>query len=223
MLTMFPHHPLRGRCRARKLRALALAAPLAALLAVPATSAASVNFGAKLHNQDGTVRQPANSQPGHTCDESGNNDPTPPCTHVAVQYVDGGAVGGHITAPKTGWITSIRVIAGEPGTLRFKLVKVHNLGAGAGTGKGQVDTVGPKVQVQGLGANDPMQIESFKVHMRVHKGDYLAVDSSSISIVTCESGSNEQLLFTPVLHLGNPFASTSTADDCTMLIQATIA
>jgi hypothetical protein len=204
-----------------RLRRLAQLTPALALLALPAAGNASVMFGAQLHNQDGTVRQPANSGP-HSCDESGNDNPTPPCTHVAIQYGDTGAAGNNVTAPKTGWITNISVVAGAPGKFRLKLVKVSGLNAPMGSAQAKVDTVGPWIHVQGLGSNYPIQMESFKVHVRVHKGDYLAVDTNSISIVTCESGSNEQLVFTPTLSLGNPLMSSSANDDCTMLIRAKI-
>ncbi len=119
-----------------------------------------VRFGATLHNPDGIVRQPATRPPGTPATSPGNRNPTPSCTHVAIQYVDGGPVGGHI--------------------------------------------------------------ESFKVHMHVSKGDYPAGNSASRSAVTCESGSNEQVLFTPTLGLGNPFVTSAANDDCTMLIEATV-
>jgi hypothetical protein len=58
--------------------------------------------------------------------------------------------------------------------------------------------------------------------LHVSKGDYLTVNSASLSAVTSESGSNEQLLFTPTLGVGNPFVTSAASDDCTMLIEATV-
>jgi hypothetical protein len=187
-----------------------------------AAAAAPVRFGAVLRNADGTVREPANSNPPHTCDESGANAPTPACTHVAVRYGDTGAVAGHVTAPRTGYITRISLISGSAGAVRVKLVRARSIDFGQGSGQAKLDTSGPTLHLRGLGFSTPAQIESFKVHVRVHRGDYLALDSASLSALTCTSGSTEQLLFSPVLQVGGGFADSSSADNCTMLVQATI-
>ena len=197
--------------------ALAAVAAMAALLLVPAASLAqTAKFGSNLN------REPANSLPAHTCDTSGQNNPTPTCTRVGVQYMDGGAVNGHITAPISGWITRIKLIAGGPGSLRVRVVRLHNLDLGNGVGYAQARARSRKLYYQGHGFDPTNKVESFNVHLRVHKGDYLGIDSSSTSALACTQGSTTQLIFSPKLVNWDPLRPNSSYDDCTLLVQAKI-
>ena len=197
--------------------ALVASAAMAALMLVPAASLAqTTKFGSNLN------REPANSLPAHTCDTSGQNNPTPTCTRVGVQYMDGGAVNGHITAPISGWITKIKLIAGGPGSLRVRVVRLHNLDLGQHTADGQARARSQKLYYQGHGFDPTNKVESFNVHLRVHKGDYLGIDSSSTSAVACTQGSTTQLIFSPKLVNWAPFTPASDYDDCTLLVQAKI-
>ena len=209
--------------KARITRTAPLAA-VVALMAVPAVSQAQTyTFGSRLDHE------PSNSAPGHNCNEDGNNDePTPACTRVAIDKSI--AVPGGLTAPKSGTIVKFRVRAGAPGDLRFRLAHMKSLGfdqslsetVGIARGAG----TGPKVHVQGLGFRDPEQgegnpVETFPAHLKVHKGDYLAIDSSSNSTLYCSSGGPNQMIFSPKLgKVGGPYATSSKTDGCELLVQA---
>ena len=205
---------------------IARTAPLAAivaLMAVPAVSSAqSYTFGTRLDHE------PSNSAPGHNCKEDGSDDVTPTCTRVAVDQSD--AVPGGLRAPKSGTIVKFLVRAGAPGDLTFRLARVKNFAfdqnMGGYSALGQGGGSGPTVHVQGFGFRDPEQgegnpVESFKAHLKVKKGDYLAVDSATNSTQYCASGGAKQLIFTPKLGKKNgSFAKTTTYGGCDLLVQA---
>jgi hypothetical protein len=185
------------------------------LLCTPAIGQAKTyTFGTRLDHE------PSNSAPGHTCREDGSEDPTPACTRVAIDQGD--AVAGGLTAPRTGTIVKFRVRAGAPGTLTLRLAQLRNLGfdpslgdfAGFGKGAG----TGPTVQVAGRGFDEANPVEEFPAHLKVHKGDYLGVDSAATSVLYCASGGDKQLIFTPTL--GGSFATSSTTGGCDLLVQA---
>jgi len=205
-------HKTNRRLGRRMLVVMALGA--AALMAIPATGFAAAKFGANLHTSSGTVTQPANSSPAHYCDPI----PGDPCTRVAIAFGDTGAINGNVRAPKDGVIDKIKLVAGTVGHFRLQLAKVKDLNQG--TGKAKVVEQGPKIShgssVQGLG----YKIQTIDVNVPVQKGEYLAMKSKRTSVLKCQSGSTEQLLFQPPLHLGDPFQPNESDDDCTMLLQA---
>ncbi len=185
------------------------------LLCLPAIGhAQSSTFGTRLDHE------PSNSAPGHNCREDGSEDPTPLCTRVAIDQSD--AVPGGLTAPRNGTIVKFRVRAGAPGQLTFRLAKLRDLGydstlgdyVGFGKGAGR----GPTVQVAGRGFDEANFVEEFPAHLKVHKGDYLGIDSTSTSVLYCASGGDKQLIFTPTL--GRSFATSSTTGGCDLLVQA---
>ncbi len=199
----------------RLVRLISAVAALAALLLVPAAShAKTYTFGTRLDHE------PSNSAPGHNCREDGSDDPTPPCTRVAID--EGAAVPGGLTAPRNGTIVKFRVRAGAPGQITFRLVRLRNLGydatlgdfAGFGRGAG----VGPTVYPQGRGFYDYKPVEEFPAHLRVRKGDYLAIDSTSTSVLYCSGGGNNQLIFSPALTPS--FAISTQSEGCDLLVQA---
>ena len=81
---------------------------------------------------------------------------------------------------------------------------------------------GRTLRVQTIGEGPPRTVDSFAVGLRAHQGDYLAVESSSISAMRCEGGDTEQLLFQPPLQPFGAWEQSETFDDCTLLVQATI-
>ena len=195
--------------------ALSAALALLALLLMPAIGHAKTStFGTRLDHE------PSNSAPGHNCKEDGSDDPTPACTRVAIDLSD--AVSGGLRAPQNGTIVKFRVRAGAPGQLTFRLAQLRDLGFDqslgeyAGFGKG-VGT-GPTVQVAGHGFDEANPVEEFPAHLKVHKGDYLGIDSTSTSVLYCASGGSKQLIFTPTL--GGSFTTSSTTGGCDLLVQA---
>jgi hypothetical protein len=199
----------------RLVRLISAVAALAALLLVPAAShAKAYTFGTRLDHE------PSNSAPAHNCREDGSEDPTPPCTRVAID--EGAAVPGGLTAPRNGTIVKFRVRAGTPGQITFRLVRLSNLGydptlgdlAGFGRGAG----VGPTVYPQGRGFYDYKPVEEFPARLRVRKGDYLAIDSAATSALYCSGGGDNQLIFSPTL--GGTFVVSTQTEGCDLLVQA---
>jgi hypothetical protein len=195
------------------MRRIAICAALAssALLALPATSGA-FKFGAKLDSE------PSNSAPAHECSDD-NSDIQNPCTRVLVKS-ETGLVSGNLTSPKAGKLTKIRVRAGAPGSIRFKLVRLKDPNPVQGTIKGKAVAKSKVFQVKGRGFDATNPVESFNVNMTVRKGDYLGFDSSKTSALRCSSGGLRQFLFHPTLTVGDSFESTSFTGSCTLMVQA---
>jgi len=185
------------------------------LLCTPAIGhAKTYTFGTRLDHE------PSNSAPGHNCREDGSEDPTPACTRVAID--EGAAVPGGLVAPRDGTIIKFRVRAGAPGQITFRLVRLRNLGYDATLGDfagfGRAAAVGPTVYPSGRGFYDYKPVEEYPAHLRVHKGDYLAIDSTSTSVLYCSGGGNNQLIFSPALTPS--FAISTQAEGCDLLVQA---
>ena len=64
------------------------------------------------------------------------------------------------------------------------------------------------MQVAGRGFDEANPVES-TARLKVHKGDYLAMDSTSTSVLYCTGGGNNQLIFCPTL--GGSFCSAPRA------------
>jgi len=204
-----------ARTHLRSARLLAALAAVAALLLVPATGhAKTYTFGTRLDHE------PSNSAPGHNCREDGSDDPTPACTRVAIDMGD--AVAGGLTAPRDGTIVAFRVRAGAPGDLTFRLARLRNLGfdpsLGDFAGFGKSAGSGPTVHVEGRGFDEANAVEQFPAHVKVHRGDYLAIDSPATSVLYCSGGGNNQLIFSPTL--GGAFAISTQSEGCDLLVQA---
>jgi hypothetical protein len=183
-----------------------------ALLAAAATS---LTFGSTLN------APPTSSDPPATCDSSGvTNQDVGPCTRVAIGYPATGAVAGAVRAPMSGVIRRVRIRAGTPGTLRVTLVRVRNLDKPGAEGEAQAVSRGALLRVQAERPSRP--IESFPVNLRVHRGDYLALQGTSISAMRCQGGDTEQLLYFPPLKPFGEWGKAGAFDDCTLLVQATV-
>jgi len=197
------------------MKRIAVAAVLASagLVAVPAASGATnFKFGAKLN------REPDNSSPAHSCSDD-FSDLQGACTRVLVSS-ETGLAGGNLTSPHDGTLTKFKVRSGAPGSVRFQLVRLKNLSSNNGSAQGKARTKSKVFQIQGHGFDATNQIETFKVNMKVKKGDYVAILSSKTGAERCTSGSNRQLLFAPPLQPGDPFRSSDAAGNCTLMVQA---
>jgi hypothetical protein len=177
--------------------------------------AKTISFGIRLDHE------PSNSLPAHNCREDGSDDPTPICSRVATDAGD--APGGRLRAPADGVIVKFRIRAGGPGVVTFRLAKLKNLGfdqqLGDQSGLGRDAGAGPTVMVAGNGFDETGNaVESFPAHLRVHKGDYVGIDSAATSALYC-AGSGGQLIFDQ--RLGHAYQQSSRSDDsCELLVQA---
>lgn len=196
---------------------LASCAALAALLVVPASGQAKTKFGADLKNNDGSVTQPTSER---NCQQDANAlDSTQKCDRIAVNYQDTGAIDNHITAPKDGTIDKIKLVALHAGSFKLELGRAKNLNGSDGDGK--IVAHGPNIDYQSSISGQDYTIQTFDVNLDVSKGDDLAIKSKQTSLLKCQSGSTEQLLFQPILPVGGPFESNlGHRSNCTLLLQA---
>lgn len=189
-----------------------------AMMVAPAAGFAAqpVKFGAELNP---TV-QPSNSLPAHPCSQ---DSPGTSCTMVQNEAY-GRPGNGHI-APRNGRIKRIRVIAGGPGSFRLQVVKVKRSTLG-GTNEAKLVRNGPKITYQGQSdANwdsDNYNVESFKVNVRVKKGQQLALRGNYTSMVRCSSGGPNTLIYQPPLLKGAGFTPAGDTDGCWLLMEAVI-
>ncbi|MFN8160273.1 MAG: hypothetical protein U0R52_04405 [Solirubrobacterales bacterium] len=195
--------------------AIATALAATALAAVPAAGQAATKFGSDLN----PTMQPSNSLPAHPCT---HQDAGKSCTRIeTVSYGNP----GHERAPKTGTIRKIRVIAGGPGSFRLQIakVKVDSIGL---NNTAKVLRNGPVIHYQGQTQqnwdSDVYRVESFRVNVPVHKGEYLAMRSRYTSALRCSSGGDNQLIYQPSLLAGGGFQNASSTDGCWMLLQAVV-
>ena len=196
-------------------RARVLAAALAARAPASAPAAVRVSFGSTLS------KGPTDFDPPATCDTSGPVDQDfGPCTRVGLGYAATGAVSEQVRAPFSGTIRRVRIRAGTPGIVRVTLVRVRNVDRPGGLGEAQAVSRGARLRLRGPEAKTP--VESFAVKLKVHRGDYLALQGSNFSAMRCEGGDSEQLLFFPPLRPFGAFQRSDGFDDCTLLVQATV-
>ncbi len=194
---------------------IALASALTCLAVMPAAaSAATTWFGSSLNHE------PANA--GNTCADFGLMGPRL-CTHVGSFYP---GTSGRAAAPVSGTITKIKLRAQGPATMTFKVVKVRRLAANHQKGQAQAVVKSRTVHVQGPSPADQnngvFPVEAFKVHLKVKKGQMLAIDTTSNTAEYCADGTPGQLLFDPKLAIGSGFRNAGGVDDCLMLVQGVI-
>ena len=179
---------------------------------VPAASHTGNRFGAKLD----TNTQPTNSFEARPCD-----NPAQSCTWVMVDAFRRPGTRLHWSrAPRDGVIKKIRLIAGEAGSFRLQIAKVKP-GDDLRKAKAKIVRNGPVITVKGQPDGDaPYLIETFKVHVPVKKGQFLAVRAKTLSMLRCNSGGPEILQFQPRLPVGGSFRRTDATSGCNMLLQA---
>jgi hypothetical protein len=191
------------------------AALVAAAMTAGAASAATTSFGSSLNHE------PANA--GTSCDQN-NLDNSPMCTHVGSFYP---GTSGRVAANANGTVVRIRVRAEGPMTFKFKLVHVRNVSSDHQHGQAKVIAASRTLHVNGPTQsqqdNGISPIESVPVHIRVHKGDELAIDTNNNQAEYCADGTPGQLtFFNPLLSLGDGFRSSQGVDTCLLLVQAVI-
>jgi len=193
---------------------LACAAAAIALLGFTASAQALTKFGSDLHNKDGSVVQANGTR---NCQQDANAlDASKPCDRVAVQFLDTGSPSGNIKAPKDGVIKRLNLVAQNKGSFKFELAKVKKF-HGGDNGKAKIVDRGDKIKYK----KDPSHIQTFHVNQKVSKGDYLTIKGKKTSLLRCQSGSTEQLLYQPVLGLKDPFTSNiGHRSNCTLLLRA---
>jgi hypothetical protein len=200
----------------RKSRFLpALVASLSAVALIPAgASAATSYFGSSLNHD------PANA--GASCNPD-FSAPSPNCTHVGSYYP---GFSGHAKAASNGTITKIKVLAEGPMTMKFKLVQVRNVSADHRSGEAKVVYAGPTLNVTGpssdQASNGIYPVQSFPVHIKVKKGQELAIDTSNNQAEYCSDGTPGQLTFNPILKAGQGFHASTGVDGCLLLVQAVV-
>lgn len=191
-----------------------LAAGMALALVPAGASAATTWFGSSLNHD------PANA--GSSCADNGATG-SPVCTHVGSYYP---GTSGHARSTVTGTIVAIRVRAEGPATMRFKVVRVRNVSGDHTSGQAKAVAVSRLITVQGPSQDDldngVYPIETFRVHLHVQRGQEIAVDTTNNTAEYCVDGTPGQLLFDPVLALGQPFRSSASVDGCLMLVQAVV-
>jgi hypothetical protein len=187
-----------------------LSAAAAGHAAVPAKHK-PVSFGAKLSSQS----QPSNAFGGQSCQPE-----AVACTRVMTEAYRRSNPDTAMIAPKTGRIGKIEIVAGVSGAFRLQIVRVK-----LAAQKAKLVRNGPAIHYDGQGTGEedngpPYSIETFKVNVPVHKGDYLAVKSKKISFEYCSGGSNGQITFEPPLVKSSSYRHTKRRDDCLMLLEA---
>jgi hypothetical protein len=207
--------------RTTRLTAIAAALATAAamgVIGVSAASAAKVKFGAKLTSNT----QPSNAISATCADADPTLSGVDPCTRVPTTFADVGAINGAITAPKTGAVTRIKLIAQKPGSMVPFVVALKNFNPQTYTAKGKATAKGPKINYVSSVQPTSYKVQSFAVNFPVHKGEYLGITAKRTSMLRCNSGGGKQLLFQPRLKIGNPFDPSDGRDDCVLLIQGVI-
>ena len=134
---------------------------------------------------------------------------------------------GRATATVNGTITAFKVRAEGPTTMTFRLVKVRHVSSNHKNGQAKaIDRPGPTVNVQGPGQcdfdNGIFPIETFHAHMKVQKGEEIAIDTTSNTAGYCSDGTPGRLLFDPHLAIGQNLRSSHGVDGCLMLVQAVV-
>lgn len=195
--------------RSRFMTGLVTALTAAAIIPAGAAAATST-FGSSLNHD------PANA--GSSCDQN-NLDNPPFCTHVGSFYP---GFSGHAQASANGTITKIKLRAQGPMSFRFKLIEVRHLSADHRHGQAKVVAVSRQLQATGAQTPDGnSQIETFNVHIKVHRGDYVGIDTNNNTAEYCSDGTPGQLtFFNPDLSLGDGFRSAQGVDHCLLLVQA---
>jgi hypothetical protein len=193
-----------------------LVAPLVLVgLTVAATTAATATtptfFGARLTTQS----QPSNAQNGQSCDENAGIPHGSTCTWVAITAFENGS---HFTAPRTGTVKHVKLVSCVKGKFRLQLAK-----ADPSARKARIVTNGPEITYAGQSPcggpdGDHYVVQSFRVSLRVAKGDYIAIKAASTGTLSCSGGAGF-LLYGPPLPVGGPLKKSQSGASCDLLVQ----
>ncbi len=176
-----------------------------------ATATAPTFFGARLTAQS----QPSNAENGQSCDENGGIRHGSTCTWVAITAFENGS---HFTAPRTGTVKHVKLVSCVKGKFRLQLAEAH-----PGTRKAKIVKNGPEITYAGQSpcggtSGDHYVVQSFRVNLRVAKGDYIAIKARSTGTLSC-SGGDGFLLYAPPLPVGGPLKKSHSGASCDLLVQ----
>ena len=176
-----------------------------------AATATATFFGAKLTTQS----QPSNAENGQSCDENGGIPHGSTCTWVAITAFENGS---HFTAPKTGTVRHVKLVSCKAGKFRLQLAK-----ANPSTHKAKIVVNGPEITYHGQSpcggaSGDHYVVQSFRVNLRVAKGDYIAIEARRAGTLSC-SGGDGFLLYAPPLPVGGPLKKSQSGASCDLLVQ----
>jgi hypothetical protein len=111
-------------------------------------------------------------------------------------------------------------------TFRAKVVTVRHLASNEKSGQAKATAQSRMITVPGPTqdqmSNSIYPVVKFKVSLKVKKGQEIAIDTTSNTAEYCSDGTPGQLLFDPILSVGQPFADSAGVDGCLMLVQAVI-
>ena len=187
--------------------AVAAAIALAALLTLLAIPAAGQAHSAKKFGADLSTGAPAVTTPV-TCPNLMKS-----CTHVPAFYYEPSHVGDAPNAPKTGTVTKIKLRSAISGSVRIQLAKA---GGEEPTFQAKVVGQGPKLHYKGRSG-----VQTFDVHIPVHQGQLLALQSKKLGAMSCTGGTlDNDGVFQNPLKLGGPFEYAGSYQSCTPLVQA---
>ncbi len=193
-----------------------LALPLA-LVSLTASSgnAATRNtpsfFGAKLSSQT----EPSNAENGQACSENAGIPHGSNCTWVAISAFENGS---NWLAPRTGLIKHVKLVSCKAGKFRLQLAK-----ALPRQSKAQIVANGPVITYKGQspcgGMNgDHFIVQTFKVNLKVTKGNFIAIQAKSTGTLSCSGGSGF-LLYAPPLPVGGKLKKSHSGASCDLLVQ----
>jgi hypothetical protein len=142
--------------------------------------------------------------------------PCPDADAACTQVMNRAYGGGIVEAPKAGYVDKIRLIAGEPGSVRLFFVKVK-----PGTKQAKAVKKGPVLNYAGQPDDDlPMAIQTFDIpDIYVQKGWRLAIKGKNPSLMRCDSG-NGSYVYQPGLTVGAAYRAATDTDSCAILIKA---
>jgi hypothetical protein len=198
--------------RSRTLSALVVTAGFAL---APATAVANTWFGSRLNHVPGNA--------GSTCSQDGVGQPGDVCTHVGSDYP---GTSGRARSPVTGTIIALKVDPEGPMTFRAEVVNVRGLSSQLTSGQAQATARSRQISLPGPTpaeqANQDFPINTVFVHLKVKKGQEIAINTTSNTAEICSDSTPGQLLFDPALSLGGVFEQSAGVDACLMLIQAVV-
>ncbi|HET7017452.1 MAG TPA: hypothetical protein VFI65_26255 [Streptosporangiaceae bacterium] len=176
-----------------------------------ATKATPTFFGAKLTSQT----QPSNAENGQSCDENAGIRHGATCTWVAISAFENFS---NFTAPRTGTIKHVKLVSCKAGKFRLQLAK-----ALPRQNKAQILKNGPVITYKGQTPcgginNDHFIVQTFKVNLKVTKGNYIAIQARSTGTLSCSGGSGF-LLYAPPLPVGGPLKKSHSGASCDLLVQ----
>jgi hypothetical protein len=176
-----------------------------------AATATPTFFGAKLTSQS----QPSNAENGQSCDESAGIPHGSTCTWVAISAFENGS---HFTAPRTGTVKHVKLVSCVAGTFRLQLAR-----AVPGAREAKIVANGPEITYRGQNpcggaSGDHYVVQSFRVSLRVAKGEFIAIKARSTGTLSC-SGGDGFLLYAPPLPVGGPLKKSHSGASCDLLVQ----